>query len=66
MNQLNVVFVKNEDFSSSPNEEEIISSFALRNKLFNRLQGNKNRNYSLTENISKKKKKAVETVTPRF
>ena len=56
MNELNVVFVKNEDSSSSPNEEEIISSFALRNKLFNRLQDNKNRNHSLTENNPKEER----------
>ena len=48
MNELNVVFVKNEDSSSSPNKAELISSFALRNKLFDRLQDNKNRNHSLT------------------
>ena len=52
MNELNVVYVKNEE--PSPNEAEIISSFALRNKLFNRLQDNKNRNHSLTENNPKK------------
>ena len=53
MNELNVVFVKKEKCSSSPNEAEVISSFALRNKLFNGLQDNKNRNHSLTENNPK-------------
>ena len=53
MNELNVVFVKKEKCPASPNKAELISSFGLRNKLFNRLQDNKNRNHSLTENNSK-------------
>ena len=56
MNELNVVFVKNEYSSSSPNETEIVSSFVLRNKLFNRLQDNKNRNHSLKESNAKEER----------
>ena len=53
MNELNATFVKNKGYSSSPNEAELISSYALRNKLFNRLQENKNRNHSMKETTQK-------------